>query len=90
MAQHQRHAVRQDQFELAAFYFGIQQIHTCGVNLDQHVVLSKLGLWHLAQPHRILAAVPIDDECFHDGFLWAAQTAARLRMLFLQDRVRGQ
>src|SRR4030095_14279039 len=49
------------------------------VDLDQHVILPQLRVWHLADPCDILFSIAIDDECSHDVF--ATGTASRRRSL---------
>ena len=65
MAQNKRQAIRQNELELAVSNFGIQEVDTSGVNLDQDVILAQLRVWHLAGPHAIGASVTIEDECLH-------------------------
>jgi hypothetical protein len=65
IAQNEREAIRQKAFELSISDFGIQQVDTSGVDLDQDVILPQLRLWHVASPHAILASITIDEKCFH-------------------------
>src|SRR5207244_8573288 len=68
IAQNEREAIRQKAFELSVSDFGIQQVDTSGVDLDQYVILPQLPLWHFASPHAILASITIYDECLHHMF----------------------
>ena len=65
ITQDERQAIRQNQFELAASYFGVQWVDTCGVDLDQHVVLPQLWLGHFANPPLTFLSMAIDDKCLH-------------------------
>ena len=65
MAQNERQAIPQKGLELAVSDFGIQKVHTSGVNLDQDVILPRFRIWHVASPHAIGASVTIEDECLH-------------------------
>jgi len=33
--------------------FGVQEVYSSGANLDQHVILSQLRVWHFANPHAV-------------------------------------
>src|SRR5438874_5691508 len=68
IAQNEWEAIRQKAFELSVSDFGIQQVDTSGVDLDQYVILPQLRLWHFASPHAILASITIYDECLHHMF----------------------
>src|SRR5436190_313477 len=68
IAQNEREAIRQKAFELSVSDFGIQQVDTSGVDLDQDVILPQLRVWHVASPHAILASIAIYDECLHHMF----------------------
>src|SRR5213592_2627566 len=68
IAQNEREAIRQKAFELSVSDFGIQQVDTSGVDLDQDVILPQLRVWHFASPHAILACITIDDEGLHHSF----------------------
>src|SRR6266700_3563387 len=69
IAQNEREAIRRKEFELSVSDFGIQQVDTSGVDLDQDVILPQLRVWHVASPHAILASITIDDKCLHHLFL---------------------
>jgi hypothetical protein len=36
------------------------------VDLDQHVILSHLRVWHFANPYAVLFSIAIYDECLQD------------------------
>src|SRR5437667_12243189 len=46
IAQNEREVIRQKEFELSVSDFGIQQVDTSGVDLDQDVILPQLRVWH--------------------------------------------
>jgi hypothetical protein len=65
MAQNEREAIRQNALELAVSDFGIQKVHTSGVNLDQYVILPHLRVWPVAKPDMVGASISVEDECLH-------------------------
>jgi hypothetical protein len=65
MAQDERQTIRKNALELAVSDLGIQKIDTCGVYLDQYVILAQLRIRHVASPHMVGAAITIEDECLH-------------------------
>ena len=69
VAQNERQAIRQNEFELAVPDLQIQGVDAGGVDLDQDVIVPQLRDGHFARPHTVVAAITIDDECLHDVFL---------------------
>ena len=50
ISQNERQSIRQDELEVAVSDFGIQRVYTSGIDLDQHVMVPKLRIWHIAEP----------------------------------------
>src|SRR2546421_1840086 len=48
-----------------------------GVDLDRHVILPQLRVWHFADPCAVLFSIAIDDECFHDVFATGTTSSRR-------------
>src|SRR2546423_3600995 len=88
IAQNEWEAIRQKAFELSVSDFGIQQVDTSGVDLDQDVILPQLRLWHVASPHAILASITIDDEGLHHMFFLLSDLQA-LPLMGLALRLSG-
>src|SRR5438045_2977051 len=88
IAQNEREAIRQHEFELSISDFGIQQVDTSGVDLHQDVILPQLRVWHVASPHAILASITIDDEGLHHMFLLLSDLQA-LPLMGLALRLSG-
>jgi hypothetical protein len=65
VAQNQRQAIGQNEFELAVTDLGIQLVYTGCVDLDQYIVVPDFRLRHFAEPNGVLALITIDDECLH-------------------------
>jgi hypothetical protein len=73
IAQDERQAIRQDEFQLSFPDFQVQRIDAGGVDLDQYVLVPQLRVWHFACPHNLVASITVDDDCLHDVFLVAAR-----------------
>ena len=66
VAQDERHAVRQEHLEVAMADLGVEQVHPCGMDLDQDLVVAQLGRRHVGPPERALLSIPVENECFHE------------------------
>jgi hypothetical protein len=64
MAQNERQTIWQNSREFAVSDLRIQQIDASGVDLDQDVILARLPVWHIADPHAVGASATIEENAF--------------------------
>jgi len=65
VAQNERQAIGQNEFELAVLDLQVERLDAGGVDLDQDVIVAQLRVGHFTSPHTIAAPITIDDECLH-------------------------
>ena len=85
VTQDEREAIGQEAFELAMLDLGVQQIHACGMHLDQNFVIAQLRVGHFANQQATFAAITINIKCFHRNFFFLSRDRRLLLIIFEQS-----